>query len=1079
MSNKKNISSVSKNEDEEELYGKIDSNGSISVDNDEEDFKEIGGKKGAKKISSKAKEGGLMIQDYFKTQEYYEKIYGKEKTVVFTEVGTFYESYAINNLGHDIESLAPLLDLTCTWRNKKIKETNLSNPRLLGFPTVSTDKYIKMLMDIGYTVILMDQHNISEKSDKKELIRKVSGVYSPATYFGGSENINSDNQYMLCIYLEEEQQFGSIERLISTGISLIDVTIGTSIVHQAFSKKDDKYYSLDEASKFIISYKPKEIIVCVKNIQNEYFNTEDKLIKYLEIDNIPYHYYDINDKLDKNIKEKYIYDELWKVKNQNQYLEKIFPQFKNYNNLSILENLDLENKIYSIVSYLILLNFIYNRDTDLLKKLLPPVIYDDNKHLILGNNAIQQLNVITFNDHTQAANDNSKIKFKSLYEVINKTSTPMGRRLLRSKLLNPITNINDLNRMYKLIECIICDDFKLGFKIEEYLKSMHDLERYHRRLALQKLHPMEFAKLISSYDEISKLLEIICSNKKLTKLFKINENKEYVDNFNEFIDQYKSEFNIDELEKYTLGNITGSFFVPGQHKKIDSLQQEINSINENMNKILEHINSMLFEGKADKKLITLEYNSINKHYIQITKPRAKILQKNIERLNLSKGYSEKEKNKIVKWNELQFLNTSNKKSQENKGNFKLLVPELTELSEKLEDIVNNIGNIIEEEYLSTLSGFYKKYSTTLTYLVNLISEIDFAKSGAKCAFLYNYSKPNIIENDKSYINCSKLRHAIIERINENTEYIPHDVNLGNDVSGMIIFGLNSSGKSSLMKAIGLSVIMAQIGYYVPAEKYEYSPYFGLYARITGNDNILKGLSSFTLEMVELEAILKRTKKHGEKTLVIGDEICRGTESTSGISIVATSIIKLTENNCSFIFASHLHQITKIDQIKNLNNVKFYHLRVTHDEKNDRLIFDRKLTEGPGPEIYGLLVAKYLIKDNSFIEMAESIKKKLLSESDKFMSTKKSKYNSKIYLDHCQICSKVPNYKGELDTHHINFQKDCDCNGKIIDKPYVHKNHKSNLIVLCKDCHRKVHANKIKIDGYLQTSNGPIVNFNYI
>jgi DNA mismatch repair protein MutS len=293
---------------------------------------------------------------------------------------------------------------------------------------------------------------------------------------------------------------------------------------------------------------------------------------------------------------------------------------------------------------------------------------------------------------------------------------------------------------------------------------------------------------------------------------------------------------------------------------------------------------------------------------------------------------------------------------------------------------------------------------------------------------------------------------------------------------MLLYGLNSSGKSSLMKALGLSIIMAQSGMYVPAEEYNYSPYDAMFSRITGNDNLFKGLSSFALEMTELRAILKRT---GPKTLVIGDEVCRGTEHTSGNALVSATIIKLSKTGSTFIFATHLHDIPKMKKIKELENVKSFHLTVDYDKENDTLIFDRILKPGSGPPVYGITVAKYLIHDNEFIKLAQEIKNDLLNIPNQLVDTKKSKYNSQVYMYECGICNKKfkcdLDHVGLFDTHHINFQKDCE-DGFVKSKPHLPMNSKANLIVLCKECHHKVHHGELIIKGYIETSNGRKVDY---
>ena len=271
-----------------------------------------------------------------------------------------------------------------------------------------------------------------------------------------------------------------------------------------------------------------------------------------------------------------------------------------------------------------------------------------------------------------------------------------------------------------------------------------------------------------------------------------------------------------------------------------------------------------------------------------------------------------------------------------------------------------------------------------------------------------------------------------------------------------------------MKAVGLSIIMAQCGLYVPADYFEYNIFDSLYTRISGNDNLFKGQSSFIIEMNELRYILKNSNNN---TLVIGDEICRGTEYLSANAIVGASILKLINNKVKFLFATHLHDLTSIDSINNLTSIKLFHLSV---EKNgDELIFNRKLTEGTGEQIYGITIAKYILDDPLFINLAIELKNELLDKKNinyKLVNNKKSNYNNDIYMDHCYIC----NSENKLETHHITHQKDFinTINGLINeDKKHLLKNSKSNLIILCSECHDNLHSNKIQIHGLLKSTSG--------
>jgi DNA mismatch repair protein MutS len=191
----------------------------------------------------------------------------------------------------------------------------------------------------------------------------------------------------------------------------------------------------------------------------------------------------------------------------------------------------------------------------------------------------------------------------------------------------------------------------------------------------------------------------------------------------------------------------------------------------------------------------------------------------------------------------------------------------------------------------------------------------------------------------------------------------------------------------------------------------------------------------------------------------------------------TMIEILSQSQTSFITATHLHELGDIERLKNIKNVCKYHLHVDFDESQHTLIYDRTLREGSGISFYGLQVAKYLMDDKNFINKATEIHKEI--GNTMLINDKKSRYNSQIYMTKCQICNKEPK-KNEvpLETHHITFQKDCDKNGKLNDKKYIHKNNKSNLVVLCQKCHDKVDNGKLIISGYQETSQNKALVYNF-
>ena len=203
---------------------------------------------------------------------------------------------------------------------------------------------------------------------------------------------------------------------------------------------------------------------------------------------------------------------------------------------------------------------------------------------------------------------------------------------------------------------------------------------------------------------------------------------------------------------------------------------------------------------------------------------------------------------------------------------------------------------------------------------------------------------------------------------------------------MLLYGTNAVGKTSLIRSIGVSIIMAQTGMYVPCSSFVYKPYTAIYSRILGNDNIFKGLSTFAVEMSELRVILKMAD---ENSLILGDELCSGTETESALSIFVAGLLELNKRESSYIFATHFHEIVSYDEIVSLHKLTQMHMEVRYDRETDSLIYNRKLKEGSGPRIYGLEVCKSLHLDEEFLEKAYEIRNKYYPETRGILSNKQS------------------------------------------------------------------------------------------
>lgn len=980
----------------------------------------------------------LLTDEYFQYHKKYSEIYGKN-ILILMQVGSFYESYSIDvNLGQpDLLEISKILGVVRVQRNKN-KPISSSNPFMLGIPTVSLIKFLEILLENDYVVIIIDQVHSEDKNvdnKKKKETRKVTNIYSKGTYI---ENLNKkDGNFIVCLFISNDKQKDN-SSLLSIGLSAVDILTKQVYIHEIYSTKYDQSYALDEADRVITSLNPKEIMIYYQNNIKNTENFKDFVFNYLKLENNCRY----NDKID----QKY-----FKSIFQNEILKKVYIASKSF--ISIIEQFDLNKNIYTLVSLSLLFDFIYDKNPNLLINLQKPEHFTNAKHLILGNNTIRQLDIL------ENYNNNSKCKFRSLFHVINQTSTALGERYLKSRILSPLISAKELNITYDYIEVFIKDN--LINSVEKLLDNIKDIEKLQRKIELNILSPFELTILLSSYENIFKLIDLIKTNKKLSKLL---PNDDILTKIKELIKYINKIFNLKELVKYNSFDISTSIFNDKIHEDIDKL---LNSVSLE-NNFIEHLRQELNKLISPKKCISIKKHNKDGHYLSLTNLKANILKQKFQN----------NKKIIINKHTIEFESLVFKEIGKNT---KIYFPTLTSKSDNINSCNDQMEFLNKKYFLEELFTINKTFIDVFKQCNIFIAKIDFIKSGAKIAKLYNYTRPIIVENDKennndkessqdSFVDIKQLRHPIIERLIDY-EYVPHDIVLGkNDTKGILLYGLNSSGKSSLMKAIGLSVIMAQSGLFVPATQMTLCPYQLLYTRITSDDNIFRGLSSFSLEMVEINAILKRSNN---KTLIIGDEVCRGTEHISGNAIVSSTIIKLSEFQSSFVFATHLHEIMTLKQIKEIKSIRAFHLHVHYDEKTKTLIYDRKLTEGTGEKIYGITVARYIIQDVEFIDTAMKIKNELLESYDTMISGKTSKYNTNIYVYECHLCGKKDknSHLSHLETHHINFQKNCLANGFVDNKNHLKKNQEANLIVLCNDCHDKIHAGKVKINGYVMTSKG--------
>ncbi len=911
----------------------------------------------------------MIYDDYIEYTNEYMKKYG-EKTIIFMEVGGFYEIYGVNNdheySGANMEEISSLLNIQVSRKNKNIIENSRTNPLMAGFPSHSVKKFIDILITNNYTIVFVEQITPPPK-----VVRKVTNILSPSTYI---DNLTSymENKLMV-IYIDKQQEWKTKKEIYILGISVIDISTAKLSCQEIVV--DDDHLLSEEILRIVLCNNPKELVIISKVSVNININKNNLKCYHDKIGKLENKYGELN--------------------YQQEILKRVYT---NTGLMNVIEYVNLEKTQTVLISFVYLLQFIYSHSEKMISHLGKPDIIMNENNVILSGDSIKQLNVIGTKH--------------SLSDILNSCCTSMGKRKFIYNLCNPITNIDELNKRYENIN--LYKSNKKYIQIRNILKHIVDIQRI---VKSSQLHPHLFVNLHVSMEKINEIFSIL------------NFDNEQI---NIFISEIIKKLDLNKSMKYNINTINENIFITGTYDELDKLSNDISDIDKYFEKIQNDLSSYVKLEYSDKDGISL--------------------------ISTSKKYKEMIKNTENVY-KLEQTNST-------KNNIKLFNEEINKKNLEYVSYKNLIKEKTITEYEKYVKYILEKYENLFDICIKIVEDLDVSTCNAYNADRFSYSKPVIEESRESFVDFKKLRHPIIERIQTDCEYVPNSMIFNKETYGHILYGINSSGKSSFMKSVGLSLIMAQAGMFVPADSMIYYPYNSIFTRITNNDDIYKGQSTFVVEMLEMRTILNLCNKH---SLVIGDELCSGTESISAISLVASGIIELSQRNCSFIFATHLHELSNIPEIKELSNVEICHLNVIYDEKTNKLIYDRKLKAGPGNTLYGLEVCKSLDLNQEFLRKANIIRQQLLNIPTNIVENRTSIYNTKVIVNECGICNKVAD-----DVHHIKFQNQSNEN-KIIE--HHHMNAKFNLVPLCKSCHNNVHSNKLNIKGYIQTSNGIELQYN--
>ena len=529
---------------------------------------------------------------------------------------------------------------------------------------------------------------------------------------------------------------------------------------------------------------------------------------------------------------------------------------------------------------------------------------------------------------------------RSLADIIDRTITPMGARTLRRWLCMPLKKPAEVNERLDIVECFVNHETE-RLELEQILHTIGDLERLASKIAVGRISPREMVQLKIALQAIKPLKEQCLStgNEVLTQWMK------QLDDCETLSQRIEREIREDAPSMLNKGNVIAS----GVNAELDELRE----ISFHGKELLLKMQQREIENTGIPTL-KISFNNVFGYYIEVTKT------------HVSKVPDT--------WIRKQTLVNAER----------YITPELKEYEEKILGAEDRIQEL-ESDIYNTLLAAAVSYIKSIQLDARVISHIDALISFANIAIMNNYHRPEI--NESFVIDIKGGRHPVIERqLPPGENYIDNDLYLDNEKQQIIIItGPNMAGKSALLRQTALIVIMAQAGCFVPAVSAKIGYVDKIFTRVGASDNISLGESTFMVEMNEAANILNNIS---DRSLVLFDELGRGTSTYDGISIAWAIVEFLHENpknRAKTLFATHYHELNEMERsypkIKNFN--------VSVKEVNNKVVFLRKLVKGGSNHSFGIQVGKMAGLPQSVIKRSSEILKQLENDRNSSGSIQKN------------------------------------------------------------------------------------------
>ena len=637
----------------------------------------------------------------------------------------------------------------------------------------------------------------------------------------------------------------------------------------------------------------------------------------------------VNEVLNLNVKEVILYD------NTNASLINLLKN--NYNiEVSIVPNMIDKDYDYLYTN-------LNDKEISGVKHLLYYLVVTSMKDIshiesvnIINKDMYMQMDVHTIRNLELFETLRLKERTYSLIWLLDKCKTAMGSRKLKSWMLHPLKDIDELNKRYDYIEKL-SNEFIIRDELRELLYEVYDLERLCGKLITGNINARDLLQIKSS---IKVLPDII---KKVNEL-----------GFDYKLDDLTKMYDLLDKAIYEDPPITlkdGYLIKEGYNQELD----ELKSIRSGGKDFIASLESELKEQTGLKNL-KVGFNKVFGYYIEVSKGQSKLVKEEFG------------------WERRQTLTTSER----------FISPEL---KEKEAIILNAEDRIVELEYnlFNEIKDILKKDIFTLKKNSEVLASIDAIVSLAIASDEYNLVRPTLTKDNT--INIIKGRHPVIEYVTNNN-YVANDCIMDENTNTLLITGPNMSGKSTYMRQLAIIIIMAQMGSFVPAESASLPIIDKIFTRIGASDDLVSGESTFMVEMKEAQHALVNATKN---SLILFDELGRGTATYDGMSLAQAILEYISVNiKCKTLFSTHYHELTSLhEDFKTIKNI-----HVAAKEENGEVTFLHKIEEGPVDKSYGIHVAKLAKMPNDLLKRASEILK--IYESHDTMNN--SKIQTQVAFD---------------------------------------------------------------------------------